>query len=408
MAITVASLAYIDSTGYHTADYPTFLAFVQQSYQGIYGSDVYLGADSMDGQWTAILAQALYDTAQLGQGVYNSFSPVSAQGTGLSRNVKINGLKRGIPTNSTVDLTIIGVTGTIITNGIAVDILNQQWVLPSPVSIPFSGTITVTATAQDPGAIQAEVNTITGIFTPTQGWQTVNNADAATPGAPVETDGQLRARQAVSTANPSLTVLEGTYGAVANVSGVEYTAVWENPAATSDANSQPSHSILVVASGGTIPDIAQAIQIHKTPGTYPWSGPTYGGSNQSQVVYDSHGVPITIGFFQPPEPAEIGVQVTLTPGTGWTTDFETTIAAQVSAFINALGIGAGAQFGGFVRIIPLYSQVYVPNYVPTMYTITSIEIQINAGGFSSSDIAINFVQLPQTSPTVGVDVVFVL
>lgn len=403
----VTTLVYIDAAGYHFADYPTFLAFVQNAYIGIYGDDTYLGADSMDGQWTAILAQALYDTASLGAAIYNSFSPVSAQGVGLSRVVKINGLERDIPSNSSVALTIVGVAGTTITNGIAADILSQNWVLPVTVTIPSGGSITVTAIAQAQGAITAATNTITTIFTPTVGWQTVTNAAPATPGNPVETDGQLRARQAVSTANPSLTVLEGTYGAVANVSGVTQTAVWENFTSVLDANSQVAHSILVVVNGGDLTEVAQAIQIHKTPGTNPWSGPTASGHNQSQVVYDSEGMPVQIGFFQPPLAAEIGVQVTLTPGTGWTTDFETVIAAQIAAYINGLGIGTGSQFNGSVRLIPLYSFVYVPNYNPSMYVIDGIEIQVNSGGFGTSDIPINFVESPTCSPVVGTDVVFV-
>lgn len=404
--MTVADLVSIDSTGYHYADYPTFLAFVQDQYRQIYGADIYLGADSMDGQWTAILAQMLYDVATLGNSTYNSFSPSGAQGVGLSRVVKINGLERDIPTNSTCPVAIGGNAGTTITNGIAVDTLNQQWALPASVTIPFGGSITVTATAVDIGAINAAEDTITGIFTPTLGWQTANNAVAATPGAPVEQDGQLRTRQTVSTANPSKTVLEGTYGAVANTPGVQYTEVWENFTGSNDGNGQIAHSILVVVDGGNLTDVAQEIQIHKTPGTDPWSGPTHMGHNQSQVVFDSRGMPVTIGFFQPPLTALIGVQISLTPGSGWTTDFETTIAAQVAAYINALGIGAGSQFDGFVRVIPLYSLVFVPNYVPTMYTVNSIEIQINGGGFGSSDIAIDYVSLPSCSVTPGVDIVF--
>jgi hypothetical protein len=119
-------------------------------------------------------------------------------------------------------------------------------------------------------------------------------------------------------------------------------------------------------------------------------------------------MPIVIGFYQPPDVAEIGVQVTLTVGPGWTTDFETTIAAQVAAYINSLGVGAGQQFGGKVRYVPLYSYVYVPNYVPSMYTITSVEIQLNSDGFSTSDRTIPFTSLPSCSASPGTDVVFVL
>lgn len=405
--MAVSDLASINSTGYNYADFPTFLAFVQNLFRSIYGADVYLGADSMDGQFTTALAQMCYDTAATDASAYLSFSPATAQGVGLSKALLINGLKRVIPTFSTVAVTIVGTAGTVITNGIAVDILNQQWNLPTTVTIPGGGSITVTATAQFVGATQAAISTVTGIFTPTLGWQTVNNAAAATVGTAVETDAQSRARQAISTANPSQTVLEGTYGAVANVPGVTYVATWENFNNVNDANSQVPHSILVVVDGGDLDAIASAIQVHKTPGTNPWSGPTHMGHNQSVVVYDSRGMPVTIGFFQAPLAAVIGVQVTLTTGAGWTTVFETTIAAQISAYINSLGIGAGQQFGGFVRIIPMYGLAFIPGYLPSMYTVDSIEIQINAGGFASSDIAIDYVSLPSCSATPGVDVVFV-
>jgi hypothetical protein len=81
------TLAWIDSAGYHFVDFPTMLAAYQAAYQGVYGSDVYLGADSQDGQWVTIQAQASYDMAALGAATYNSFSPVTAQGVGLARNV---------------------------------------------------------------------------------------------------------------------------------------------------------------------------------------------------------------------------------------------------------------------------------------------------------------------------------
>jgi len=402
----VTSLVFIDSAGFHVADFPSFLSFVQTAYKGIYGADVYLGADSIDGQWTTLQAQMLYDTAMLAAAVYNSLSPVSAQGTGLSRIVKINGLNRDVPTFSTVVLTVVGVAGTVLTSCIAVDILNQQWALPATVTIPSGGSINVTATATVQGSINALANTITGIFTPALGWQTVNNAASATAGSPVETDSQLRARQIVSVANPSLTVLDGTYGSVANVPGVTNVAVWENFTGSTDANGQPAHSISVVVNGGDLTAVARAIQIHKTPGTNPWSGPTHSGHNQTVILPDSRGVPVSIGFFQPPLTAEIGVQVTLVTGAGWTTAFEPIIAAQVASYINSLGIGAGAQFGGLVQVIPLYPLLFVPGYVSSMYVISSVEIQLNGGGFSSSPISINEISLPTCVP--ASDVVFVV
>lgn len=388
----ISDLVFIDSAGYHYSDFPAFLTFVQDKYKGIYGADVYLGSDSQDGQFLAVLAQAFFDTASLGGSVYNSFSPTSAQGTGLSRNVKINGISRRIPSNSTVDLVIVGVTGTVLTDCIAVDTLQQQWSVPSPTVIPISGTITVTATAVEVGAIQALANTITGIFTPTQGWQTVNNPAGATTGAPVETDGQLRIRQTASVANPSLTVFEGTIGAVENVAGVTKVKGYENDTGATDGDGLPAHSISIVALGGIDNDIAAAIQLHKTPGTR-----TYGTT--TVTVDDSHGMPIDIHFYRPTN-AKINITVTITPGDNYISGYATLIAEALSEYILAIPIG------GSVIITKLYVVAYlVGNPAGLSYNIVSIEISKNTDPVSTSDVFLLFNEVATCDPDNDVTVI---
>lgn len=389
--MTINDLVYIDSAGYHYADYPTFLTWLTSAYRGIYGADVYLGADSQDGQFLAILAQSFYDTAVLGASVYNSFSPTTGQGVGLSRLVKINGLSRGVPTNSTVDLTVVGVAGTPISNGVATDSLSQKWNLPSPTIIPTGGSIVVTATAAVPGALTAAPNTVTSIFTPTRGWQTVNNANAATTGAPVETDAELRVRQAESTANPSLTVFDGTKGAVANLPGVTDSQGYENDSNTTDGNGLPPHSISMVVAGGDAVQIAQTILLHKTPGT-----DTYGTT--SELVYDAHGMPVNISFFRPTI-ATIGVQIVVVPKVGWSTDYEILIADAVAAVINANGIGNVIQ----------YTQLYVPAYLVgtaagATFNIVSIELNKNGGSFAAANVNLDFNEQPVCDPETDVSV----
>lgn len=391
-AQTIAELVYIDATGYHYADYPAFLAWITAQYQSIYGDDVYLEADSMDGQFLAIVAQAFYDTAVLGASVYNSFSPLTAQGVGLSRVVKINGLTRNIPSYSTAVLTIVGINGTVITNGVAQDSLGQLWNLPTTVTIPGGGTIAVTATSQVIGFITAASNSITKIYTPTQGWQTVNNDAAATPGAPVEADSGLRQRDEVSTANPSLTVFEGTLGAVANVSGVtKVSDGYENDTGSTDANGIPAHTISVVVAGGANADVAQAIQVHKTPGTGT-------AGDTTVLVYDSHGVPINIKF-QRAVTATIGVQISLTKGVGWTDDYLPLIKDAVAAVINAGGIGKTV----------LYTKLFAPSYLPApaglTYDVTDLQIQIDSGGFAAANIDLDYDQNPVCDPLVDVVII---
>lgn len=385
-------LVFIDATGYHFADYPTFLAWRTAQYQAIYGSDVYLDPSSQDGQLLAVQALSDYQTAALGAAVYSSFSPSTAQGTGLSRNVKINGLSRDIATNSTVNVAIGGTFGTSITNGVVQDSLQQLWNLPASVVIPMGGTITVTATAQDVGAIQAQAGTVTGIYTPTIGWQTVTNAAEATPGAPVETDADLRIRQTISVANPSLTVLEGSDGAVGNLPGVQYVYTYENDTGAPDGNSIPAHNVSTVTFGGDSMEIAQTIALHKTPGVG-----TYGTT--SELVYDTHGMPLEINFFIATQ-VVIDVQVTITPNAQYSSAYATLIQTAVANYINGLGIGADV----------IITELYVPAYLVgtpagQSFSIDSILISIAPAAVGASNIAIAFNAIAQCVALTNVTIV---
>lgn len=379
--MNITDLVYIDSTGYHFADYPAFLSWIQDEYRAIYGADIYLEADSQDGQFLAILAKSYYDMAALGASVYNSFSPVTAQGVGLSRNVKINGLNRRIPTHSTVDVAVVGQSGTIIANGIVQDTLDQKWDLPASVTIPGGGTVTVTATAQDEGALNAGANTVNRIFTPTLGWQSVDNVAAATPGEPVETDAELRLRQAISTANPSLTVLDGTVGGVANVSGVTNVRGYENDTNSTDANGLPPHSFAIVVEGGDAMEIAQVIALHKTPGTQ-----TVGTT--TETVYDAHGMPLDIKFYRP-TPVTITATITIASLPSFSSDYEDLITQSIIDLVASIGIGNDVLFSKF------FSAAYLNGAAAgSTYTVSTIEIGKNSDPQSDINIPIDFDELP--------------
>src|SRR4051794_209612 len=113
----MASFVTIDASGISAPTYAEILTSLQDSMRSIYGDDIYIEADSQDGQFLAILALAIKTANDASIDVYNSFRPGFAQGGGLSSVVKINGLKRLVPSNSSVVLTLIGQAGTIITNG---------------------------------------------------------------------------------------------------------------------------------------------------------------------------------------------------------------------------------------------------------------------------------------------------
>ena len=375
--MAIPQLVYVDDTGYHYADYPTFLAYFQDAYRSIYGADTYLEADSQDGQWVAIQAQAAYDTAALGASVYNSFSPSTSQNDALSRNVKINGIARNTPTFSNVDVTIVGQAGTAIVNGQAQGTDGVNWLLPALVIIPLSGTITVNAICTVLGATQAGAGTITKISTPTRGWQTVANVLAAVAGDPVESDAELRVRQKVSTALPSLSVLDGLTGAIADIDGVTRYRSYENDSDVVDADGLPKHSIAIVVEGGAVQDIGDTIAKKKTPGTT-----TYGTTSVN--TFDKYGLLNVINFFRPTN-ATITTQITIHPLQGYTTGYEALIAASVIDYYNSLLIGDDV----------LLSKVYTPANLPgtqagATYDITLIKLGKNAGPQSAANVVLTF------------------
>ena len=103
-----------------------------------------------------IFALGKYDAYQFAVAAYQAFSSQSALGMGLSRMVKINGIRRRASTKSYAGVRLVGVAGTEIVGGIAEDVAGRKWNLPPLVTIPYEGEITVTATAQESGAIRAQ------------------------------------------------------------------------------------------------------------------------------------------------------------------------------------------------------------------------------------------------------------
>ncbi|BFO03420.1 baseplate J/gp47 family protein [Pseudomonas guariconensis] len=376
----------ITATGISAPTYAEVLAFLQDQYRSIYGADVYLGSDSQDGQFLGVIALAISDANAATIAAYLSFSPGTGQGAGLSSNVKINGIKRMTASSSQADVVVIGQAGTTIINGVAEDEDGNKWALPASVIIPAGGEVTVTAACSVVGAITASPGQINKIATPTRGWQSVSNPNAASPGAPVETDAALRQRQKTSTALPSLTVLEGTIGAVANVPGVTRYAAVDNDTGATDSNGIPEHSLAIIAEGGDATAIAQAIAAKKGPG-----GGTYGTT--SVTVLNVYDMPITISFFRPTYQA-MTVAIALKALPGYTSAIGVSVQEAVSDYINKVPIGGGPS-----QSVEWADALTAANSVPgsATFKLTSLIIT-GPGGAGAPDVPLAFNQASTCSP----------
>ena len=385
MASTSIPVPSIDATGCHLPAFADILSGVQAGYKGIYGQDINLDNSTQDAQWLALIALAFNDYAAAFLQAYNAYSPATAQGTGLSSIVKTNGIAREAASYSTCDLTIIGQAGRILTDAIAGDPNGNSWALPTPLTIPLSGSLVATATCLTIGAVSAAAGTITSIKTPQRGWQSVNNAGAATEGAPVETDPQIRVRDFQSTMLPSQTVLDGIIGAIAALPNVERYRAYENDTNVTDTNGIPGHTLSFIVDGGDATQICQVIASKKTPGAG-----TFG--SVSETITDAYGIPRQIRFYRPVEPV-ITYLVSIKAFSGFTTDTQASIAQAMSDWTNAIGIGNNV----------LLTRAYAPALLPgstasTLFEITGLQMARDGAVPQAADIAIAFNEAPFCLP----------
>lgn len=377
----------IGLSGLTIPTYQEILDKLIEEKQRIYGSDIYLGVDSTDYQELSVFALMLFDVLQTAQLVYNNRGPQSASGVALDSIVKVNGLSRRAATYSTVDLTITGVVGTIITNGVVKDDSGQQWNLPASVTIPIGGSVVVTATADESGEITATAGTVTTIFTPVSGWTSVTNVSAAVAGVAEETDAELRARQAISTAIPALSVLESIAGSLLDIDGVSLVEYYENKTNIADGNGVPAHSVAFMVEGGDANTIAKTINEKMTPGT------GYFGTT-TVTVYDDNGLPTDVEFTRPTH-VVIDVEVSLTALLGYTSAIGDLIKPAIVEYINSLGIGQDVLWS---RV--LGASLLAGTEEGNTFNVTGLEMAVHGSSpyaLAPSDISIAFDEMPESA-----------
>lgn len=382
----------IDENGIRAPSYAEILASLQDSARTIFGADLYLEPDSQDGQLLGIFAQAIKDSNDATIATYYSYSPTYAQGAALAANIKINGLTVRAATKSTVVVLIEGRVGAEIRNGVVQDTLGNLWNLPPRIAIGASGSISVTATAQQAGAITAGPGTVIGIYTPTFGWQSVTNVNPAVPGAPAPTDAQIRRAQRAAVALPSQSIDAGILAAVRNVAGVSEATLYENDTNTTDGNGLPGHSIAVVAAGGNVEDIVSAIGSRKTPGTSTVG--TISGVYTDPVV----GLSSVINYY-PLTPAAIRLDLQISIRQGFTYATNSLITNALVSYVNSLGVGVDVYLSKLYGPANLYGDAAtstsglpqaVLNDISDTYTITGLMIGPQGGGSSMADYPIGF------------------
>jgi uncharacterized phage protein gp47/JayE len=372
-----------------------------EQFKTIYGQDCYLEEDSADYQWIAIVALRIHDTLSSIQLSYNNRAPGTAIGSGLDQIVKLNGIARKAATYSTCEVILTGTIGTVISNGVITDVSGNKWDLPATVTLlatgsPAVGQATETAVCQTIGSITALPGDLVNITTPTYGWTSVTNTAAATAGQAVETDTELRMRQALSVARPSMDLLSGTMAAIAAVENVTRYNVLENVTNLDDAYGNPPHSITCVVEGGTNDDIADAIYLNRGLGVLTNCGLTAGdppvpvdpNGRCVAVTSATTGIITYIGFYRP-EYIDIYVTAEIYPLAGYTSATAILIQNAINNYLNSLQIGEDVTVSAVIAA----AMAVTADLTKPSFSITDLYLSKVASPGDSVDIVLLFNQV---------------
>lgn len=373
---------YVDSTGFHCPSYSDILEYLTTNFKVIYGQDCYLGNDAADYQWISIVAKKIYDVNLALQLDYNNRSVSNATGTALDGLVKNNGLIRKSASYSTCVVTLYGVYGTEIVNGVVQDLSGNYWDLTGTATIGIDGTTTITAICRTIGSVTALPNSINSIVSNQAGWTSVTNLSSAILGLPVETDAQIRARQALSTSTASHTTIAATIAAIAAVENVTRYNIHENPNSAPDELTCPAHSITCVVEGGLDEDVAMAIYLNRGIGC------NTNGTTDVAIIDPDTGESFTVSFTRP-TPVPIYVTVTIEKYTGYTDAITTSIEEAIAGeagYLNTLQIGQDLATSALSAAI----MAVTPDLKTPLFSITSLLIGKTAEPDSSDNISIAY------------------
>jgi len=367
-------MTQINGTGLLRTRLDERLAALVADMKAIFGADLDLSPDTIDGQALGIFAEAISNIDQLVEEVYHNPNPQLAVGMALRRLVQLNAITHKAGSYSTVVLRCVGTEGTVIPiNSLAKSpSTGITFSTTAEMTIMALGYVDIPSRATTKGKLAAAIGTITKIDTPVFGWQTVTNQAIAVEGTDEETDEQLRARRRISTSTAGVSVLDSLIGALSNTAGVIQAVVLENETDIIDVNGTPPHAIYAIVNGGLDADIAQVIWEKKTLGS------TMRGT-VAEVVLDSIGNSHTIRFSRPTG-VPVYVIVNVSQRAGWPSDGDDRIKAALVDWIT-LNQSIGEEL--------IFSRLYDPiNSVPG-HSVTSLFIGIAPAPVGTANISID-------------------
>lgn len=362
-------MAKITDKGIEIERLDDIFAHFEVGFKEIYGQDIDLTPESVDGQFLAILSQMKVDIQELILNIYRQVDPDLATGSWLEQRVAYAGLERKQSSHSYLKAVVLtGTAGAFIPKGTIVEDVNKnRWVLITDTVLGSEGSKKADFKSEEVGAFALPSNSGLEIVTNTNGFLSAITTEPAEQGVNEETDEQLRQRFYLSRARSATASAEAIQGKLLSIPDVKRAVVLENYTNVTDDKGVQPHSINAIVSGGDDLAIAKVLYDNKAVGV--------GIQGQTEVAMMIDGIRRLIRFDRP-QPVDVVVKMVLIRSNQ---ELNIETDSIKSALVNTLfDIGTTVQL----------SRLYTPINSIGGFWVKSLQIGRNSSSLSDKNIEI--------------------
>ena len=319
---------YIVETGTVVPDASAIKTEVEAEWKEIAGDDATIDPSSFEGRLIDSEVNRRLNVARNNSELANQLNPNLANGTFVDDHLALIGSERDGAEQSTVDLSLTGIAGTIIpANSYVEDDNRNLWFLVAETTLNGFGQAAASFRSLDYGPITAPSGTITKIISGVVGWETVNNLASASPGklkqADVSAKRQRRLELGRNTRGVAESVISAVY-ALEGVNGVQFRENNTNSPQTIDGINLIAKSSWLCVDGGVDSEIVPAYYSNR------W-GTDFNGAITVVYTDPTSGQPYNVKFDRP---TEVALKCTVEARVGQSQDAEADIKAAVIAYAN--------------------------------------------------------------------------
>ncbi|MDB4930086.1 MAG: Baseplate family protein [Myxococcaceae bacterium] len=338
-------MAGLTASGFTAKTASEILTDVEAAQKAALGADLDVSPEQPLGQINGILAAKLREEWEVMQALYAARDPRYATGAALDGVAAITGTTRRGPRAGSVRLGLTIAGGATVPAGSRAAAPGSplvEWRTVASVTNQGADTAVFEVLAEQvvPGTLANPAAIVSTIMTPVTGWTAVTSLAPALPGAPAETDPQLRRRREQELHGAGASTLGAMEAALLRVPLVTDVTVFENPGDRHDLDGRPPHSIEALVLGGDDGAVALALWQAKAAGIQSWG-------NTPMVVADVAGKNRSVRFSRPIDRAVyVSATVVVDSASGLS---DAAIKAAILAEFAGLKIGADVRRAALER-----------------------------------------------------------